>query len=129
MPGGAAWRAGSEPTYHQDREKEALGCRSKGLGILDCQGWKGDKAKVTCLSKWRYPDQSYRVRWKGPGGRKRLEVSPESHHWGRAGDLGHKKFLEMSQNQSCAKGSTLFKGVLSLLQCSVGGSLSKREHF
>lgn len=63
-------------------------------GVLTAQGWAGDEAKVAWLSRWQNPNQSHRARWKGPGERKGLEVSPDSDLRGLARDSEHKRFPE-----------------------------------
>lgn len=88
-PGSAAWRAGSEPTRHQDGGKEDLRCRIEGQASWTAQGWEGDKTKVTWLSRWQNPNQSHRVRWEQRAGGL-PQVSPQE----LAGDLGHKRFPE-----------------------------------
>lgn len=113
-PGSAAWRAGSEPTRHQDGGKEALRCRIEGQASWTAQGWEEDETKVTWPSRWQNLNQSHRVRWEERAGG--LSRSPASRTGGTWATRGSQRLESKSElckgdaNGQCPWGMPYLKG-------------------
>lgn len=124
-PGSAAWRAGSEPKHPQDRGKR-LPARGVRAGCHQtAQAWEGDEAKVTWLRGGRTNSQNHRARRTSAAVGAEREVSTESQVQGNSGP--HQSLVKWVL-WSVSLGIALHNAVLSLTQCSVGGSSVKGNH-